>query len=180
MSEQMLHLIRSRRVVRNLADQPVARAQLEQILEAGRWAPCGGNQRLHRFVAVQDPLTLRLLRMVSPGMFQRPPAVILICLDLERLAFYKVPASDPVRYVDVGTAMENMMLAAHALGLGAGPVTSFSKEGVRVVLNLPSNLVPELFVCVGHPVRGPEAKVRPKRTISWQDLTDWERFNDSS
>lgn len=179
MSDKLLKTIRTRRVVRSLTDQPVDRAQLEQILDAGRWAPCGGNQRLHRFVAVQEPLTLRLIRMVSPGMFQHPPAVILICVDLERLAYYKVPPSDPVRYVDVGTAMENMMLAAHALGLGAGPVTSFSKEGVRVVLNLPSNLIPELFVCIGHPAPQVERKVSPRKKITWQSLTDWERFDDS-
>ena len=176
MTEKMLEIIKTRRVVRNLTDQPVTRHQLEQILEAGRWAPCGGNQRLNRFVAVQDPLILRLIRMVSPGMFQRPPAVILICIDLERLAFYNVPPSDPVRYVDVGTAMENMMLAAHALGLGSGPVTSFSNEAVRVVLNLPNHLQPKVIICIGYKSRGRQIPMKARKKVTWQSLTDWDRF----
>ncbi len=68
MSQHTLDVINTRRVIRNLTDQPVEREQLEKILEAGRWAPVGGNHRVHRFVAVQDPAMLRLLRMVSPGM----------------------------------------------------------------------------------------------------------------
>ena len=62
-------------MVRAMADRPIERTQLEEILEAARWAPNAGNRHLHRFVVVQDPLTLRVLRMVAPGMFQRAAAV---------------------------------------------------------------------------------------------------------
>src|SRR5262249_1912903 len=84
MSNAVLEAIRSRRMVRALTDAPVPREQVEQILEAARWAPSAGNRRLHHFVAIQDAVTLRLLRMVSPGMFQRPRAVIAICIDGQR------------------------------------------------------------------------------------------------
>ena len=69
MTNAVLEAIRTRRVARALTDAPVERALVEEILKAARWAPSGGNRRLHRFVAVQDPMTLRVLRMVSPGMF---------------------------------------------------------------------------------------------------------------
>ena len=72
--EAVLKNIKTRRVVRNLTDQPVEREKLEKILEAGRWAPAGSNQRFVRFVAIQDPETLRLMRLVSPGMLQYPQA----------------------------------------------------------------------------------------------------------
>lgn len=65
----MIELIRTRRVARALTDEPVERSQVEAILEAGRWAPAGGNVRFVRFVAIQDPETLRLLSAVSPGMW---------------------------------------------------------------------------------------------------------------
>jgi nitroreductase len=61
MTQHTLDVIKSRRVIRNMTDQPVAREQLEQILEAGRWAPVGGNQRVHRYVAVQEPALIKLL-----------------------------------------------------------------------------------------------------------------------
>ena len=74
MTNQVLKAIKSRRVSRGLKDTPIERAIIEQVLEAGRWAPSAGNRRPHRFVVVQDQLTLRLLRMVCPGMFQHPTA----------------------------------------------------------------------------------------------------------
>src|SRR5215510_13659651 len=150
MSNAVLEAIRTRRMVRALTDAPVPREQVEQILEAARWAPSAGNRRLHRFVAVQDPVTLRLLRMASPGMFQRPQAVIVICIDgLRTRSFGMLPTAKGL-YVDVGTAAQTMLLAAHSLGLGAGVVTSFSRAAVGAILNLPEGLSPEMFICLGY------------------------------
>jgi hypothetical protein len=66
------------------------------------------------------------------------------------------PASKGL-YIDVGTAAQTMLLAAHSLGLGSGIVTSFSQAAVSEVLNLPEHLSPEMFVCLGYaaPVQPP-------------------------
>lgn len=178
MSNPVLDAIKTRRVIREVTDEPVERAQIEQILEAARWAPVGGNLRVHRFVVVQNPTTLRTLRMVSPGMFQRPPVVIVICIDWEAVASHQMAETNRALYTDVGMAALNMMLAAYSLGLGSGPVTSFSKEAVRVVLNLPDNLTPEMFVCIGHPAPIKHSGMRPHGKITWQSLTFWERFEE--
>ncbi len=178
MTKHTLDVIKTRRVIRNMTKQPVAREQLEQVLEAARWAPTGGNQRVHRFVAIQNPSLLRLLRMVSPGMFQQPQAVILICIDWEKVAANQYAATDRTPYIDLGTAMQTMMLAAHSIGLGSGPVTSFSKAAVRVILNLPQRLSPELMVCIGHPAPRKQLPMRGKKKITWQSLTYWERFEE--
>jgi nitroreductase len=175
MNHPVLDAIRTRRVIRRLLDKPVNRAELECVLDAGRWAASAGNRRPHRFVAIQDSLTIRLLRAVSPGMFQSPTAAILICIDWNQVTQHQMSEQDKTLYIDVGTAAQNMMLAAHAIGLGSGPVTSFSQEGVRVVLNLPEHLSPEMFVCLGHPdTSAPERRKRTK--LSWETMTDWERF----
>ncbi len=176
MAEAMLELIRSRRVVRVLTDEPVAREDLERILDAGRWAPTGGNTRTVRFVAVQDPTTLRLLRMVSPGMFQRPRSAIVLCLDLDVLEAAGVTPTDPTPLFDIGTTLQTMLLAAHALGLGAGPVSSCAWAAVREVLAIPPNLDPRMIVCIGH-AAPPESQLPMRaRKVTWQDLTHWERF----
>jgi nitroreductase len=161
-----------------MTNQPVEPEQLEKILEAGRWAPVGGNQRVHRFVAVQNPTILRLLRLVSPGMFQYPQAIILICIDWDKVAANKFSATDRTPYIDLGTAMQTMMLAAHSIGLGSGPVTSFSQEAVRVILNLPQHLSPEVIICIGYAAPKKQLPMRAKKKVTWQSLTDWERFED--
>jgi nitroreductase len=85
------------------------------------------------------------------------------------------PASKGL-YIDVGTAAQTMLLAAHSLELGSGIVTSFSQAAVSEVLNLPEHLSPEMFVCLGYaaPVQPPA--MRPRSAITWRNLTDWERF----
>ena len=183
MSNPVLEAIRTRRVVRALTDQPVEREKLEHVLKAARWAPSGGNRRLHRFVAVQNPLTLRLLRMVAPGMYQRPTAVIVICIDWNRVNAYGISFDCTPRlvdmegvFVDIGTAAQTMLLAAHSLGLASGIVTSFSRAAVSTVLNLPEQLSPEMFICLGYAVPNPPRGMRTWGKITWQSLVDWERF----
>ena len=176
MTNAVLDAIRTRRMVRALTDAPVPREQVEQILEAARWAPNAGNRRLHRFVAVQDAVTLRLLRMVSPGMFQHPRAVITICIDGERARSFGMSPTTKSLYIDVGTSAQTMLLAAHSIGLGAGVVTSFSRAAVGAVLNLPHGYSPEMFVCLGFPAARQLPAIRARTPVTWQSLSHWERF----
>ncbi|MFC7657260.1 nitroreductase family protein [Pseudonocardia benzenivorans] len=168
----VLAAIRSRRVVRAMTGEPLARATLEAILDAVRWAPTAGNRHLQRFVASDDPGTLRALRMVSPGMLQRPAAVVAVCVDRDLAADYGFAPDARSLSVDVGTATATLLLAAHALGVGSGPVTSFSRVAAAAVLDVPSGWTVELVVCLGHP-----APVEPGRLgrgrVTWRDLTVW-------
>jgi nitroreductase len=146
------------------------------VLEAVRWAPNAGNRRLHRFVAIQDPLTLKLLRMVAPGMFQRPVAMVVICIDRATAESYGMRPTAKGLYVDVGTAAQTMLLAAHSLGLGSGVVTSFSQAAVSAVLNLPEGWSPEMFVGLGHAAPLQPVGMRPRVNVTWRSVARWERF----
>ena len=178
MSNAVLNNIKTRRVVRELSDEAVERSQIESILEAARWAPSGGNMRPNRYIVIEDPETRRLVRLVSPGMFQEAPALILICTDWDVVAEHHVPPTDRALLIDVGTAAQTMMLAAHGIGLATGPVTSYSKEAIKVILNLPERLTPEMFICIGHKAETTLSGMRAFKKITWRDLTHWERFVD--
>ena len=169
----VLEAIRSRRVVRSMTAEPVGRDALETILDAARWAPTAGNRHLQRFVVTDDPATLRVLRAVSPGMLQRPTAAITICTDRALAARYGFGPDAPGLSIDVGAAMTTLLLAAHAIGIGAGPVTSFSRAAVAVVLQLPEGWVADLIVCLGHPAPGGAAPMRGRPGLTWRDLTTW-------
>ncbi len=175
--EAVLHNIKTRRVIREITDETVTREQIEKILIAARWAPNGGNQRIHRFMVIEKPDTLRLIRMVSPGMFQRCPVLLLVCIDWSIVDDKQLPRTNRAIYMDVGTAAQNMMLATHAQGLASGPVTSFSQTAVQVILNMPEHLSPEMFICVGHPAPKKQSSMKPSKKTTWQDLTYWERFD---
>jgi nitroreductase len=80
--------------------------------------------------------------------------------------------------MDVGTAAMNMMLMAHALGLGSCPVTSFSRSGAAAMLELPPHLTPEWILIVGHPAPVPRLHpqgARGQKPVTARDLTWWEQ-----
>ncbi|MFI9270254.1 nitroreductase family protein [Kitasatospora sp. NPDC052896] len=175
MNDAVLQAIRTRRVVRALTPDPVAREDLVTVLDSARHAPHAGNRRLHRYVAVTRPALLRALRMVSPGMLQRPTAAIVVCVDWARVSGYGFAATSPGPHVDVGTATATMLLAAHAVGLGAGPVTSFSRAAVGTLLNLPEQVRPELIICLGHPAAEQPPPMRRRDGTAWADVIQWDR-----
>ena len=176
MTNETLEVIKTRRVIRVMNSEPIKKSELDQILEAVRWAPVGGNQRFLRFVAVQDRLIIKLLRMISPGMFQHPQAIIVICADWGEHAKRKVKGTDHSALIDVGTAMQTMLLAAHSLRLGSGPVTSFNKVAANIILNLSKNITSELMVCIGHSASKNQMPMLPKKKVTWQSLVDWDRL----
>jgi albonoursin synthase len=147
----LLALMSTRRVVRDFGPGPVGDTQLWMILEAGRWATCASNNRVHRLLVVRDRQQVKLVADMSPGIFSLPAVMIVICTDLQAVAAAGLrPDGDRTVFIDVGTLMMNMMEEAHALGLGTCPATSFSRAGVEVVLGLPAHARPEAILLLGH------------------------------
>jgi nitroreductase len=173
-NDAVLQAIRTRRVVRALTDAPVEHEQLRTVLDSARYAPHAGNRRVHRYVVVTRPSLLRAARMVSPGMLQRPTAAIVICVDWAKVHSYGFPPPNHGPYIDVGTAA-TLLLAAHGIGLGAGPVTSFSRTALATILNLPAGVRPELIICLGHAAGEQPPAMRRQGRPRWEELTQWER-----
>ena len=170
--------MKTRRAVRSFTGAPVSDDHLWQIVQAGRWAASGGNLRPHRFFITRVPEKIQQIRSFSPGMLAEPQAIIAILIDWDQVAreFSSIEPS-MIPYVDVGTAAQNMLNMAHALGVGSCPVTSFSQSGVAGVLGLPANLSVELLIMLGDPkpVDRGLGKDAPK-SVTTRDLTSWEKF----
>ena len=181
MALDALHAIRTRRVAQNYADSQVPDQDLWTILEAARWAPTAGNRRIHRFVCVNDGDLIKQIKMFFPGMTHGlPAALIVICIDTNAVIKPLIHTSDSYEnYIDVGCAAQNMLLAAHALGLVAGPMTSFSKAAIRVFLNLPDNLAPHMCIGVGYHAEMPDYVRRwPTKRLRVEDLVQWGPYPD--
>ena len=150
-AEALVELMRTRRVCRSYADAPLDDEELRLLLDAARFAPSASNQRINRFRIVTDADVIRLLRHVAPGMLGHPTALLVIVTDTAKAAEVGVKLDrDPrTRWADAGSAAENVLLVAEALGLGACPLMSFSVAGVATILELPEHLVPDYIVQVG-------------------------------
>ncbi|MEM3797138.1 MAG: nitroreductase family protein [Candidatus Bathyarchaeia archaeon] len=149
--------IKGRRSVRKYKSKKVDRELIKKLLEAARWAPSGGNIQPWVFIVIEDPKLLDLVRKVSPGYFGEAPLAILVCSNRERS--YKVGGSlarDYLTICDCAMAVQNMLLAAYALGLGTCVVKSFSHPAIKELLAIPEGIEPELLVIVGYPDQTPK------------------------
>lgn len=162
---EVFEAIYGRRSVRRYLSKPVEDEKVVKVLDAGRWAPSGGNAQPWRFIVVKDEKLIKLIKMISPGMFSEPPVLITICRDLDE-AYVKggEDGKEFVSVADISMAAQNMMLAAHALGLGTCVIRSFDKRAVRRLLEVPDNVEPELLLAVGYPAQAPEKP--PRKPLS--------------
>lgn len=168
-------VIRQRRVTRVFLAGSLDSGQLLRLAEAVHWAPSGGNRKPVRVVIVRDPSQLRRIVAVSPGIIGEPSALLTLCIDWARSPHLQV---DDMRdthssHVDAGAAMENVLLSAEALALGACPVMSFHRPSVKTILGLPEDWTPLVIVAVGH--RPPRVRhARPARGLL--DSVFWDRY----
>jgi nitroreductase len=160
-----LNALLTRRAVREFTSQPVSAEQIDQILCAAMHAPSACNQQPWHFIVVDSREKLDEIADVHPyaQMLRQAPLAIIVCADL---TLETCPGNWAI---DCSAAMENLLLAAHALGLGSvwvgiHPVAERVKEISRV-LGLPSYTMPLCLTPIGH-AAGPLPKAdrfKPER-----------------
>jgi nitroreductase len=151
-----LEAIFTRRSVRAFTPDPVDEGLLQEVLRAGVAAPSGGNVQAWGFVLVRAPERLADLRSLAPGIIGEPQVVIAVCLDGARSARLGGSGGERLAWLDIGLAIQNLLLAAHSSGLGACPIGSFHRQAVAAFLGLPAGVEPVVLVALGTP------RIKPK------------------
>lgn len=157
---ETIEAIFTRRSIRHFTTQPLPAELLSQILQAGAAAPSGGNLQARNFILVQSGAHLAGLRSLAPGIIGEPQAIIVICLDNRRATQMGGSSSERHAWMDVGIATQNILLAAHSLGIGACPIGSFHREAVSSYLEIPAGAQPVLLVALGYAVKMPTSPGR--------------------
>lgn len=148
--------ILTRRSVRAYTEAPVSQEHIEALLRAAMAAPSAGNEQPWEFVVITDKAKLREIPKVNrfAGMAKNAPLAILTCVSTER---EKHPGNG---VLDVSAATQNILLAAHALGLGAVWTGVYPEkdrmDGFRQIFALPENIMPLALVVIGQPKAKPE------------------------
>lgn len=194
--DEFIRLLTSRRSVRRFKGEKVDHQALEKILDAGASAPSPHNTQPWLFIVITDKsVKERLARRMSDAYLQElnrfgvrdpealaekaykrtlaAPVLILLCLDMRKLT-PRSPGSKMFEEWVMGTqslaaAAENMLLAAHCLGLSgcwrAAPL--FCKDAVREALELPGYVEPQALLEIGYPAQNP----KPINKKSWREIT---------
>lgn len=157
---QGLELLNTRRSIRKFQDKDINDEILYEIIQSGMYAPTAGNQQPWHFIIIKDKQIVQKIVELNPNatMSLWAPVNILICWDTTN------PKFNEYWMQDCAAATQNILLATHALGLGAVwtwvyPVQS-RIDWVRQILNIPENIIPFAFVPIGYPDMTPS---HPKR-----------------
>jgi len=167
----------AQRACREYADTPVEDALIELVLRAGTHAPSAENKQPWEFVVVRDPdaqkvihdlteaawvgagrafseqrLPPEMLKEVDFGIagggYRTAPVLVVVCADFTR----GLPATAGS---SIFPCVQNMLLAASALGLGSALTTLGASAGDELtgLLSLPPTVVPQAIVPLGYPAR---------------------------
>ncbi len=179
-------LVRSRRSIRRYADRPVDRATIERLLTAAIWAPSAHNRQPWRFVVIDNGYAKERLAeamntvlradLTADGLpsdqieahaarrrarLTHAPALILLCTTTADMDDYPDEKRRRAEWImttqSVALAGQNLLLAAHAEGLGACWLCAplFCPEVVRETLGLPEDWEPQALISLGWPAERP-------------------------
>ena len=154
-----MEAILTRRSIRKYTKQPVSDEVVKELLEAAMCAPSGGNKQPWHFVIINDHKIMDEIPKYQPysQMLKEAPVAILVCCDPNlQLQEFGVE--------DCSAATQNILLAAHAKGLGAVWIAVYHVEPVttalKKLLNIPEHIMFTALIAIGYPA---EQKPREDR-----------------
>ena len=200
--DYIIDLIKKRRSIRKYSSRKVEHAVVREILKAAQWAPSAHNAQPWRFVVLTDDGLKQDLAeamanawvadMTKDGtsakvrenraaasieQFTHAPVLIVACLTMKNMAKHadelRQKCERDLAVQSLGAALQNMLLVAHAKGLGArwfcAPV--FCKDIVRKILKAPMDVEPQALIALGYPAEKPTGPSRkPLETYAYFDV----------
>jgi coenzyme F420-0:L-glutamate ligase/coenzyme F420-1:gamma-L-glutamate ligase len=198
----IIDLIKKRRSIRKYSSRKVERAVVREILRVAQWAPSAHNAQPWRFVVLTDDglkqdlaeamANAWVVDMTKDGtsakvrenraaasieQFMLAPVFIVACLTMKNMAKHadelRQKCERDLAVQSLGAALQNMLLVAHAKGLGArwfcAPV--FCKDIVRKILKAPMDVEPQALIALGYPAEKPTGPSRkPLKTYAYFDV----------
>ncbi len=179
----ILEAIKNRRSIRHYKADPVDDEAVNTVLEAAHWAPSWGNAQCWRFIVVRDPEikgkvadTLMKVKVdnewvenAAASALKQAPVLIVLCAEQGKAGFRPdgTPVTDKGDYwfmFDVALAMENLVLAAHSLGLGTVIVGGFDAKKVAQILEVPASSNVVTMTPLGFPDH--KGQISPRKDLS--------------
>ncbi len=198
----VIDALKSRRSIRKYTPQPVPTEILEEILNASTYAPSAHNTQPWRFIILTETQQKRSLAQAmaqawladlqkdgtpqengasladaSVERFTNAPILVVTCLTLKDMQQYpdaeRQKSERDLAVQSLSAAIQNMLLATHAKGLGAcwycAPV--FCKAAVRQALQIPDDVEPQALITIGYPAEKPNAPPRKTlRSVAYVDM----------
>jgi nitroreductase len=177
----ILEEIMKRRSGRAFSDKPISDEMLQSILEAGRWAPSCGNTQAWNFIVLREPEVLaRAHEALSRGNAYAKAAPVMILVAAKEDG--GCPAHGlPYFAMDVGLAVENMLLQAVHLGLMGHPTAGWNEEQLKEATGIPPEYRIVTVVFIGYEgdstlldERTREKENAPRKRRELSEIVHWD------
>ena len=158
MTKELINIIFARRSIREYTNEIVNQKDIKVMLEVAMAAPSASNLKPWHFIVITDRQILDSLATAHPygKMLLRASLCIAVCGDTTISAQFWVQ--------DCSAAIENLLLAATALGLGAVWLGVYPRKervnAIRNVLKIPETVIPLNLVSIGHPAEEKESRTQ--------------------
>jgi nitroreductase len=162
-------LVSDRRSIRRFTDRDIPDEILFPVLESVRWAPSWGNSQCWEVVVVREVMIKEQLaetlseRNPATLAVKNAPVVLAICAALSKAGYYKgtpMTGFGDWFLFDLGLATQNLVLTAHALGLGSVIVGGMDQEKAKATLQVPEGFELAVLIPLGFPDQHPSAPER--------------------
>lgn len=157
---QLFDAIRGRHCVRKFCKKEVEQDKIDLILEAAKEAPSAGNLQAREFILVKDPERRRSLAEAahSQSSVSEAPLAIVVCANPKKAGVRYGSRGEQLYCIqDASASIQNILLSAHSLGLGACWVGAFDENSVRESLGIPPRTRPVAIIPIGYPAEEPPA-----------------------
>lgn len=152
-------IVRRRRSTRSFDSRPVTEKDVISMVEAARLAPSACNSQTWRFVTVTQREIIRkicheAMRPVIPNKWlEQAPLIFVGCSQLDVIANRIGSGVTGIEYyqIDLGIAMEHMVLKATELGLGTCWIGWFDESTLKKILEIPNKIKVSALLAVGYP-----------------------------
>ena len=157
---EVFEAIFTRRSIRRYSEKKIEKQMVDKIIRAGMYAPSAVNKQPWHYIVFHDQSTKDAIMEVhkSSKMLKYAQACILVCYDED------LQHDEGYGAIDCSASTQNMLLAAHALGLGACWVGIYPREtriaALKTLFQLPEKLIPFAVIAMGFPA---EEKSTPDR-----------------
>jgi nitroreductase len=175
---EFLDLVKKRRSCRSYSAKPVLREKIERCLEAARLAPSACNSQPWRFISVVDTrLKESLAQHAFAGLYamnrfaKEAPVLIVVIRERSKYAARLGGTLRGLDYslIDLGIAVEHLVLQAAELGLGTCWLGWFDERAVKRVLGLERSFKIDVIISLGYPQEIPEsAQDRKPAAQTWE------------
>jgi len=162
----LIEVVLSRKSIRRYEQKEIPRDVLDKILEAGRQAPSAANKQPWHFIVLTDS---KIKRELSKGLFNRfikdAPVTVVGCAHKDLIA-------GKWSIVSTTIALQNMVIAAWAMGVGSCWIGDFKEEKVKKLLSIPENWNVGALVSFGYPAEKPHSRKKK----SMEEIVGFNKF----